>query len=236
MGICYGFQAMAQALGGRVERTTTSEFGRTPVKIQTGTPLTEGLAATPRSTSHGDAVTPGTARLCVGRQQRGGSSCRLLAADRRLAGVQWHPRSGAQRGGQQLLTNFLYRIAGLEPDWTSEGFVAEQVAAIREQVGDRQVLCGLSGGVDSAVAAALVQRAIGDQLDRVFVDHGLLRKGEASQVEQDFVAATGVRLVVVVDEKQRFLTALAGVRDPDTGKLKIVDASSSAASSRRASP
>jgi GMP synthase (glutamine-hydrolysing) len=122
--------------------------------------------------------------------------------------------------GQRVLESFLHGIAGLEPTWTTEGVIDDQVARIREQVGDGLVVCGLSGGVDSAVAAALVQRAVGDQLTCVFVDHGLLRAGEAEQVERDFVAATGVRLVVV-DAQQRFLEALAGVTDPEQ-KRKII--------------
>ena len=116
--------------------------------------------------------------------------------------------------------HFLYDIAGISPTWTMTNVIDEQVARIKAQVGSGLVICGLSGGVDSAVAAALVQRAVGDQLTCVFVDHGLLRKGEAEQVERDFVAATGVKLVVV-DAQERFLTALAGVSDPET-KRKII--------------
>ncbi len=119
-----------------------------------------------------------------------------------------------------MLEHFLWDIAGCEPTWTMAGIIDDQVARIREQVGDSRVICGLSGGVDSAVAAALVQRAVGDQLTCIFVDHGLLRAGEAEQVERDFVAATDVRLVVV-DARQRFLDALAGIDDPET-KRKII--------------
>jgi len=134
--------------------------------------------------------------------------------------VQFHPEVMHSENGQQVLENFLFNIAGCSPDWTSSNVIDEQVALIREQVGTGQVICGLSGGVDSAVAAAIVQRAVGEQLTCVFVDHGLLRKGEAEQVERDFVAATGVKLVVV-DARQRFLDALAGVTDPET-KRKII--------------
>jgi GMP synthase (glutamine-hydrolysing) len=122
--------------------------------------------------------------------------------------------------GQQVLKNFLVHGAGLAPDWTAANVAEDQVAAVREQIGSARVLCALSGGVDSSVAAALVQRAVGDQLTCVFVDHGLLRSGEAEQVEQDFVAATGVSLVVV-DAREQFLTALAGVADPEE-KRKII--------------
>jgi GMP synthase (glutamine-hydrolysing) len=122
--------------------------------------------------------------------------------------------------GQRVLEHFLYDVAGARPTWTTSTIVDEQVAEIRSRVGSARLICGLSGGVDSAVAAALVQRAVGDQLTCVFVDHGLLREGEADQVERDFVAATGVELVVV-DAQERFLQALAGVSDPET-KRKII--------------
>jgi GMP synthase (glutamine-hydrolysing) len=139
---------------------------------------------------------------------------------RRLFGVQWHPEVKHSPLGQKALENFLYEGAGLAPDWNPGNVVAEQVERIRAQVGDARVICGLSGGVDSSVAAALVQKAVGDQLTCVFVDHGLLRSGEAEQVEKDFVAATGVQLVVV-DARDQFLRALAGHTDPET-KRKII--------------
>jgi GMP synthase (glutamine-hydrolysing) len=142
------------------------------------------------------------------------------SAARRLAGVQFHPEVGHTPQGQEILRRFLTDIAGIEPNWTNEEIISEQVATVREVVGDKQVICGLSGGVDSAVAAALVHRAVGDQLTCVFVDHGLLRAGEAEQVEKDYVAATGIRLKVV-DAADRFLTALRGVSDPEQ-KRKIV--------------
>src|SRR5512144_1339290 len=122
--------------------------------------------------------------------------------------------------GQQVLSHFLLEIAGCRPTWTMVNIVEEQIENIRTQIGDRRAICGLSGGVDSAVAAALVQRAIGDQLTCVYVDHGLMRKGESEQVEKDFVAATGVQLKVV-DAEERFLDALAGVSDPEQ-KRKII--------------
>lgn len=220
-GICYGFQAMAQALGGVVRRTDTSEFGRTHLEVDEPSPLLAGIPQTLNVwMSHGDSVTQEPAGFGRLAHSLGTPVAAFADTDRGFAGVQWHPEVAHTELGQQVIENFLYNVAGLTPDWTSENFVAEQIAAIRAQVGDRKVLCGLSGGVDSAVAAALVQRAIGDQLTCVFVDHGLLRAGEAEQVEKDFVAATGVRLVVA-DEKDRFLEALAGVSDPET-KRKIV--------------
>ena len=137
-----------------------------------------------------------------------------------LAGVQFHPEVLHTEHGQAILRHFLHDIAGAKPTWTEANIIDDQVAAIRAQVGGKRLVCGLSGGVDSAVAAALVQRAVGDQLTCVFVDHGLLRAGEAEQVERDFVAATGVRLKVV-DAAGQFLSALAGVSDPET-KRKVI--------------
>jgi len=134
--------------------------------------------------------------------------------------VQWHPEVKHSDFGQRVLENFLHRAAGIAPDWNSGSVIAEQVERIRAQVGSSRVICGLSGGVDSAVAAAIVHEAVGDQLVCVFVDHGLLRADERRQVEEDYVAATGIRLVTV-DARQQFLDALAGVTDPET-KRKII--------------
>ena len=170
--------------------------------------------------SHGDAVTAAPAGFTVTSSTPGAPVASFEDVDRRFAGVQFHPEVIHTEGGQKLLRQFLHGIAGIEGEWTTDNVIAEQVAAIRAQVGSGKVVCGLSGGVDSAVAAALVQRAVGDQLTCVFVDHGLLRKGEAEQVEQDFVAATGVDLKVV-NAQERFLTALAGVSDPEQ-KRKII--------------
>ena len=220
-GICYGFQAMAQALGGTVERTGQSEFGSTQLTVVGQSRLFDGLPAEMTVwMSHGDSVTVAPNGFTVTAQSPGARVAAFEDSSRRLAGVQFHPEVLHSENGQRLLEAFLHEIAGCEPSWTTEGVIDAQIAAIREQVGAKRVLCGLSGGVDSAVAAALVQRAVGDQLTCVFVDHGLLREGEAVQVERDFVAATGVRLVVV-DAQERFLNALAGVTDPEQ-KRKII--------------
>ena len=220
-GICYGYQAMALALGGEVARTGLSEFGRTPAVIGDPGILLARLPETLRVwMSHGDSVHTSPAGFTDLARTGGAPVAAFEDRDRRLAGVQWHPEVHHSEFGQAVLERFLFGIAGCRPDWTPANIVEDSIAAIRAQVGDKRVLCGLSGGVDSAVAAALVQRAVGDQLTCVFVDHGLLRKGEAEQVEQDFVAITGVDLVVA-DEEERFLTALAGVRDPET-KRKII--------------
>jgi GMP synthase (glutamine-hydrolysing) len=220
-GICYGFQAMTQALGGKVEHTGGSEFGRSPLAVSDpGVLLRDMPRAQQVWMSHGDAVTVPPPGFTVTASSAGAPVAAFEDVGRRLAGVQFHPEVMHTEHGQQMLKHFLFDIAGASPAWTESSIIDEQVAAIRAQVGDRQVICGLSGGVDSAVAAAVVQRAIGDQLTCVFVDHGLLREGEAEQVERDFVAATGVRLVVV-DAVEQFLDALAGVTDPEE-KRKII--------------
>ena len=219
-GICYGFQAMAQALGGTVARTGTSEYGRTQLEV-TGGQLHSDLPATqPVWMSHGDAVTAAPAGFDVVATSSGAPVAAFENKGRRLAGVQYHPEVMHTPHGQQVLTRFLHEFAGIDATWTPANIADTLVAQVREQIGDGRAICGLSGGVDSAVAAALVQRAIGDRLTCVFVDHGLLRAGEKAQVERDFVAATGARLVTV-DVADRFLTALTGVTNPE-GKRKII--------------
>jgi GMP synthase (glutamine-hydrolysing) len=215
-GMCYGFQLMAVTLGGTVDNSGAREYGRTPLHVsKTGSTLFEGTPAEQSVwMSHGDA--------CSAAPE--GFTVVPVAAfendERKLYGVQYHPEVLHSTHGQQILEHFLYRGAGLAPTWTTVNVVDEQVALIREQVGDKRAICGLSGGVDSAVAAALVQKAIGSQLTCVYVDHGLMRKGETEQVEKDFVAATGIQLKVV-DAQERFLGALAGVSDPEE-KRKII--------------
>jgi GMP synthase (glutamine-hydrolysing) len=221
-GICYGFQAMAQGLGGTVERTGLAEFGRTSLEVTGGeSTLFHGL---PREQSvwmsHGDAVVEAPKGFAVVARAEGSPVAAFEDLDRRFAGVQFHPEVLHTEHGQAVLEHFLYEIAGCQPTWTMTNIIDEQVEAIRAQVGGKRAIAGLSGGVDSAVAAALVQRAIGDRLTCVFVDHGLLRQGEAQQVERDFVAATGVSLKVV-DAQERFLDALAGVTDPED-KRRII--------------
>jgi GMP synthase (glutamine-hydrolysing) len=221
LGICYGFQAMAQALGGTVAQTGRREYGGTAVSVGTAGTV---LAGSPEHQtvwmSHGDAVHAAPAGFQVLATSEGSPVAAFEDPARRLYGMHWHPEVKHSTLGQQALENFLYRGAGLAPDWNPGNVIAEQVERIRAQVGDAQVICGLSGGVDSSVAAALVQKAVGDQLTCVFVDHGLLRSGEAEQVEKDFVAATNVRLKIV-DARERFLHALAGHTDPET-KRKII--------------
>jgi len=220
-GICYGHQAMARALGGRVAQTGTAEYGRTAL-ARTGDSLLFAGLPDHQSVwmSHGDAVAQAPPGFTVTATTEATPVAAFEDTARGLYGVQFHPEVLHSEHGQQVLRRFLLEAAGCEPTWTTSNVVEEQVALIREQVGDRRVICGLSGGVDSAVAAALVQRAVGDQLTCVFVDHGLLRQGEAEQVEQDFVASTGVNLHVA-DASKRFLDALVGVTDPETKRKAI---------------
>ncbi|MGH3354258.1 MAG: glutamine-hydrolyzing GMP synthase [Nocardioidaceae bacterium] len=220
-GICYGFQAMAKALDGDVRRTGLSEFGRTEVTVSQAGTLLAGLPSAHRVwMSHGDAVAAPPSGFSTLASTAGASVAAFEDVQRGLAGVQWHPEVQHTEHGQQVLSHFLLEIAGCRPTWTMVNIVDEAVEQIRALVGDKRVICGLSGGVDSAVAAALVQRAVGDRLTCVFVDHGLLRKGEPEQVERDYVAATGVYLQVV-EASDRFLGALADVHDPEE-KRKII--------------
>ena len=219
-GICYGFQAMAAVLGGTVARTGTSEYGRTELNVLGGE-LHSGLPGNqPVWMSHGDAVTAAPEGFEVVASSVGAPVAAFEDRTRRLAGVQYHPEVMHSPHGQQVLSRFLHDFAGIGATWTPANIAESLVEAVREQIGDSHAICGLSGGVDSAVAAALVQRAIGDRLTCVFVDHGLLRAGEREQVQRDFVAATGARLVTV-DAEARFLEALSGVTNPE-GKRKII--------------
>ncbi|WP_174255939.1 glutamine-hydrolyzing GMP synthase [Phytoactinopolyspora mesophila] len=220
-GICYGFQAMTVALGGRVARTGLSEFGRTHIDIANPGALLHGVdTGSSVWMSHNDSVTQAPPGFDVLATSGATPVAAFEDTDRGLAGVQWHPEVLHTEYGQVVLEHFLFDIAGIRPTWTMVNIVDDAVETVRAQVGDKQVICALSGGVDSSVAAALVQRAIGDRLTCVFVDHGLLRAGEAEQVERDFVAATGVDLHVVHAE-DRFLNALKGVDDPEE-KRKII--------------
>ena len=221
-GMCYGFQLMAVTLGGTVDNNGAREYGRTDLAVSK--PGSTLFAGTPEQQqvwmSHGDACSAAPEGFTVTASTGQVPVAAFECDERKLYGVQHHPEVMHSTHGQQVLEHFLYRGAGLSPTWTTSNVVEESVAAIREQVGTKRAICGLSGGVDSAVAAALVQKAIGDQLTCVYVDHGLMRKGESEQVEKDFVAATGVQLKVVQAE-QRFLDALAGVSDPEE-KRKII--------------
>jgi GMP synthase (glutamine-hydrolysing) len=220
LGICYGMQLMAKALGGRVERTGVSEFGKTELRAHEST-LFAGLPEEQTAwMSHRDSVTapPEGARVVAG------SPAAPIAAfedpERKLYGVQFHPEVVHTPYGMDVLKNFLYEVAGAPPIWTPAAVIEEQVERIRAQVGSERVLCALSGGVDSAVAALLVHKAVGEQLTCVFVDHGLLRKDEASQVVETFQGHFHVPLVHV-QAQERFLAGLAGVADPEEKRARV---------------
>jgi GMP synthase (glutamine-hydrolysing) len=221
LGICYGMQLMAQELGGSVERTGVSEFGKTDVRVDGESALFAGLPDEQTGwMSHRDSV----AAPPAGARVTAGSPSAPIAAfedpERRLYGVQFHPEVVHTPHGQELLKNFLYGIADAPPTWTAATVIEEQVERIRTQVGSARVLCALSGGVDSAVAALLVHKAVGDQLVCVFVDHGLLRKEEAAQVVETFEGHFHVPLVHVSAE-ERFLSRLDGVSDPELKRKAV---------------
>ena len=221
LGICYGFQTLAHALGGVVDNSGKREYGSTELSLsEPGVLLSDQSLNQICWMSHGDQVTQAPEGFQVLASTETTPVAAFESVEKKIFGVQWHPEVKHSEFGQKVLENFLYQGAGLEANWSSGDVIAEQVEKIRSQVGDSEVICGLSGGVDSAVAAALVHKAVGDQLTAVFVDHGLLRKGEAEQVERDYVEATGIKLKVVNAEKQ-FLDALAGVSDPEE-KRKII--------------
>ncbi len=220
LGICYGFQVMAQQLGGEVANTGLREYGATEARVSGGVLFADQPAEQTCWMSHGDRVETAPPGFTVTASTEATPVAAFENAETKMFGVQWHPEVMHSDYGQRVLENFLWNGAGIAPDWTSGNVIDEQVTAIRGQVGDDLVICGLSGGVDSAVAAALVHKAVGDQLICVFVDHGLLREGEREQVERDFVAATGVRLVTI-DVADRFLAELKGVTDPEAKRKTI---------------
>ncbi|MBR2537253.1 MAG: glutamine-hydrolyzing GMP synthase [Hyphomicrobium sp.] len=224
LGICYGQQTMAEQLGGKVESGHHREFGRAFVSVKTRSPLFDGVWDSGGEhqvwMSHGDRVT----KLPDGFEVIATSPNAPLAAvadeARRFYAVQFHPEVVHTPDGAKLLSNFVHRIAGLKSDWTMAAYRREMISKIRAQVGKGRVICGLSGGVDSAVAAVLIHEAIGDQLTCVFVDHGLMRQAEAEQVVGLFRDHYNIPLVHV-DASKQFLDALAGVSDPETKRKTI---------------
>jgi GMP synthase (glutamine-hydrolysing) len=227
LGICYGLQLLVHRLGGRIERADDREYGRATLKIERDDPLFEGLNSSRDGSgeqivwmSHGDRVLDLPDGMIV-IASSGGSPFAAVRSDRApFWGVQFHPEVVHTEGGTQMLENFVHRICGCRPEWTMASFAQDTIEAIREQVGEGRAICGLSGGVDSSVAATLVHRAIGDQLTCIFVDHGMMRKNERQEVEALFRETLGVRLIAV-DASDRFLDALVGVSEPET-KRKII--------------
>jgi GMP synthase (glutamine-hydrolysing) len=212
---------MAATLGGVVTRTGKSEFGRTQTTVVSESKTFGGLYSQQKTwMSHGDAVTKAPEGFTTTASTESTPIAAFENATGTLAGVQFHPEVLHSEHGQKILENWLINIAKCEATWTTKNIAETEIAHAREIIGNKRVICGLSGGVDSAVAAAIIQSAVGDQLTCVFVDHGLLRKGEAQQVESDFVATTGIKLVTI-DAAQQFLTALKGITDPEE-KRKII--------------
>jgi GMP synthase (glutamine-hydrolysing) len=221
LGICYGAQLLAQDLGGHVEATDAGEYGRTTLeRVGTSALLTELPASSTVWMSHGTTVTQPPHGFVVTASTPQVPVGAMEDAERRLFGVQFHPEVAHTEYGQTLLSTFLHRVCEIAPLWTNVSIIEDQVARVRSQVGSSRVLCALSGGVDSAVAAALVHKAVGDQLTCVFVDTGLMRVGEADQVDDTFRRQFQIDLVHVKAE-DRFFDALEGVTDPEVKRKRI---------------
>jgi GMP synthase (glutamine-hydrolysing) len=221
LGLCYGAQLMALQLGGTVSRTGQGEYGRTELTQSAASPLCPDWPSTSGVwMSHGDAITEVPAGFVATATSPGAPVAAMHDPERRLFGVQFHPEVVHTERGSELFDHFLMDVCGCAPGWTHVSIIEQQVAAVRDQVGSDRVLCALSGGVDSAVAAALVHKAVGDQLTCVFVDTGLMRSGEADQVEDTFRRQFKIDLVHV-KAADRYFTALAGVTDPER-KRKII--------------
>jgi GMP synthase (glutamine-hydrolysing) len=221
LGICYGAQLMAQQLGGDVANTGIGEYGRTTMTRQGPSVLMDEWPASVTCwMSHGDAIATAPEGFVVTGSSPEGPVAVMEDVTRRLHAVQFHPEVAHTERGQDLLANFLHHVAEIPPTWTNTSIIEDQVAAIRAQVGTEKVLCALSGGVDSAVAAALVTKAVGHQLTCVFVDTGLMRRDEGEQIEETFTRQFGVELIHV-KAQDRFFDALAGVSDPEQ-KRKII--------------
>jgi GMP synthase (glutamine-hydrolysing) len=221
LGICYGAQLIARDLGGEVRKTGTGEYGRTELRRDGTSPLFEGQPTEQIVwMSHGDSITQAPPGFTVSAHTDGVPVAALENRERVIYGVQFHPEVVHTERGQEVLQAFLYEAAGCRPTWTNVSIIEHAVAEIRAQVGDERVICGLSGGVDSAVAAALVHKAIGDQLTCVFVDTGLLRRNEAEQVERTFRQQFAIDLVHV-KAADRFIDALDDIVDPERKRKTI---------------
>ncbi|RBW67305.1 glutamine-hydrolyzing GMP synthase [Bacillus taeanensis] len=221
LGICYGMQLMTHHFEGKVEKANHREYGKAMIKVENTSPVFHQLP-TEQSVwmSHGDLVVEPPAGFKVDASS---ASCPVAAMSdeaRHLYGVQYHPEVRHSEYGNQLLENFVFRVCDCKGNWSMENFIETEIAKIRELVGDKKVLCALSGGVDSSVVAVLIHKAIGDQLTCIFVDHGLLRKDEGDQVMEMFSEGFNMN-VIRIDAKERFLSKLAGVADPEQ-KRKII--------------
>jgi len=221
LGICYGMQLIARDLGGRLAAAKNREFGAAALEVVAESPLFAGVPSASRAwMSHGDAVVEPPPGFTVLARTPGCAVAAIGDAARRIYGVQFHPEVGHTDGGARLIANFLRDVAGIAPTWKMTSFVDGAVAKIRAEVGEGHAICALSGGVDSAVAATLVARAIGEQLTCIFVDTGLLRVNEGDAVVAAFRDVLHLK-VVRVDARERFLARLAGVVDPEEKRIRI---------------
>ncbi len=220
LGICYGLQLMAHTLGGKVVHSDEREYGRRTLSAIAPGSLVQRMGQSTVWMSHGDTVLEAPPGFSVTAST---DSCPIAGfefSEKRLHGVQFHPEVTHTPGGKEILKGFLYDVAQLKGDWSAKNFIAEATAAVKAEVGDRRVLCAVSGGVDSSVVAALLTAALGDQVTCVFVDHGLLRKGESVEVEETFTKTFHPHLVVIKAHDQ-FFDALRGVTEPEA-KRKII--------------
>lgn len=221
LGICYGMQLMAHQLNGKVERASKREYGKSEIEFQEHAKLVQGLDRKQVVwMSHGDHVVQLPEQFVIDASTDHAPVAAMSCPDKQLFAVQFHPEVLHSVQGIEMIRNFIYEICGCAGNWSMESFIEDAVREIREQVGDRKVLCALSGGVDSSVVAVLVHKAIGDQLTCMFIDHGLLRKDEAESVMETFVGKFDMK-VVKIDASKRFLDKLAGVSDPEQ-KRKII--------------
>ena len=223
LGVCYGMQLIAHLQGGEVKRGGQRQYGRDEIHPTRDSVLFRGFSPGESTTvwmSHGDHVEQAPPGFRITAAGPGTPVSAFEHESKPIYGVQFHPEVAHTPRGAELLANFLFEVCGATPSWTPGAFIEEEVAKIRRQVGDAQVICGLSGGVDSSVAAALVHRAIGDQLTCVFVDTGLLRLHEREQVEQTMQRHLGIKLVTV-DAAERFLSALKGIAEPEAKRRAI---------------
>jgi GMP synthase (glutamine-hydrolysing) len=223
LGVCYGMQLIAHLSGAKVLRGNRREYGRAKIQPIGESTLLRGFSPEEGATvwmSHGDHIEQAPDGFRITAVSEGNPVVAFEHESRRIYGVQFHPEVAHTPRGGEIIANFLFGACGANPSWTPGAFIEDEIARIRRQVGDAQVICGLSGGVDSSVAAALVHRAIGDQLTCVFVDTGLLRLHEREQVERTMAQHLGIKLVTV-DASRRFLTALAGIEEPEAKRRAI---------------
>ena len=221
LGICYGMQLTSQHFGGVIERGTTKEYGKMPVTVQDGCLLFDALPKVQDVwMSHGDHVAKSPVGFKMAAVSENGLAAAIYNEEKRIYLVQFHPEVRHSVYGNDIIANFVFKICRAEKNWTTESYLDMQIAKVREQVGDKRVLCGLSGGVDSTVVAVLLHKAIGPQLTCMFIDHGMLRKNEGEQVMDMCGNLFGMN-VVRIDARERFLSKLAGVTEPER-KRKII--------------